>query len=128
MIVDSSALIAFFVEDDPLHAKALEEFKRLENETFTIPDRILEETLNGLIYDHGIDYALAILGQIRENEQMEIQGTPEANQGEILAWMEQLRKKMSFQDYIVLYYSIQMRQAPLCFDRQILSLYEKLSS
>ena len=127
MIVDSSALVAFFVESDSLHSLALAEFKRLEQETFTIPDRILEETLNVLLYDHGIDYALAILEKIRLNRGMEIQATMQSEQLEIFNCMNHLRKKMTFQDHLVLFYSVRQGQPPLSFDRQILTLYEKLS-
>ncbi len=128
MIVDSSALIAFFVEDDQLHAEAISEFKRLENETFIIPDRILEETLTVLIYDRGTNFALSVLQQIRENKRMRIQYTTEPEQLEVFEWMAQLRKKISFQDYVVLYHSVNSNQSPLSFDRELISLYRKITA
>ncbi len=123
MIVDSSALVALFVENDEHHQSAVNGFSDKTVALFVIPDRILEETLNVLIYRHGIDFALSVLEKINANQRFTVSTLSEGEHAEVLLSMAALRKKISFEDYLVIYQALKSRQTPFCFDQQLLAIY-----
>lgn len=123
MIVDSSALVALFVENDEHHIAAIRGFTDKTVALFVIPDRILEETLNVLIYRQGIDFALSVLEKIKANQRFTVSSLSESEHAEVLQTMATLRKKISFEDYLVIYQALKSRQPPFCFDQQLLAIY-----
>ncbi len=127
MIVDSSALVALFIENDEHHPAALKGFTDKTVPLFVIPDRILEETLNVLIYRLGINFALTVLEKIKANQRFSVSSLSQTEHAEVLETMAALRKKISFEDYLVIYQSLKSRQPPFCFDQQLLAIYRACS-
>ncbi len=124
MIVDSSALVALFIENDEHHPAALKGFTDKTIPLFVIPDRILEETLNVLIYRLGIEFALNVLGKIKANQRFSILPLSEVEHAEVLQTMGALRKKISFEDYLLVYLSLKSRHPPFSFDQQLMAIYK----
>jgi len=125
MIADSSFLVSLFWKDDTLHKKALSEF-RSSSATLSVPDRIIEETMSVLAYKEGWQTALDVLDKIVANRRFEVRHLSREEWSGIVALSKKLNKKISFNDYLVIYLSVREGSIPLAYDSQLLSMARNL--
>jgi len=125
MIADSSFLVSLFWKDDTLHQKALSEF-RSSSVTLSVPDRIIEETMSVLAYKEGWQTALEVLDRITTNRRFEVRHISREEWSGIVALSSKLNKKISFNDYLVIYLSVREGALPLTYDSQLLSIARQL--
>ena len=73
-ILDSSFLIALFIEDDPHHSKAFAagEADLAANESWLVPDIILFETLTVIRYEQGAGAAKIAMERLLSNRYVQI--------------------------------------------------------
>ncbi len=73
-VLDSSFLIALFIEDDPHHVKAMRdgEAGARAGESWMVPDPILFETLTVIRYEQGASAAKTAFNQLMSNRNIQI--------------------------------------------------------
>jgi len=126
MIVDTSFLVAFFLNEDELHEKAVNNFKNV-NEHLIIPDRVLEETFTVICYKKGILYSLEILNKLKNNKDVIIYKIDYKECELIFDFAADLKKRFSFVDYIILYLTLNIPEKLLCFDDELIKTAKTLS-
>ncbi|MBI4399196.1 PIN domain-containing protein [Candidatus Micrarchaeota archaeon] len=125
MIVDSSFLVPFFIEEHEFNKRALQEIKKHIGEQLVVLDRVLEETFTVITYKKGIAYALDVLEQLEENKDVIIFRLDGEDFYSIIELIRDLKTKLSFVDYAVLHLSISRKEMLLCFDEQLLASFKK---
>jgi predicted nucleic acid-binding protein len=123
-VVDSSFLVSLFWPDDSLHDKAETDFSNSQ-ETFLLLDRVVEETLTVLTYRSGLKPSLEIVSRLLRNDRFQLHRLSDSDWRDILEYICQSGKKISFTDYAVAFVSCQWRTFPLTYDKQISALVKK---
>ncbi len=126
MIVDTSFLIAFFLNEDELHEKAINNFKNV-NGHLIIPDRVLEETFTVLCYKKGVVYSLEVINKLKNNKDIIIYKIDYKESELIFEFVADIKKKFSFVDYIILYLALNTHEKLLCFDDELVKIVKNLS-
>ncbi|MBI5635874.1 type II toxin-antitoxin system VapC family toxin [Candidatus Micrarchaeota archaeon] len=120
MILDSSFLIALFLEEDALHEKATEQLASLpKNEPLTAPSSVMEETMNILTYRRGVSFAMNALSELEENKCVYTYFLEKTEWNTVINLMKAISKKMSFTDYFVIYLARKTGEKTLSFDNQL---------
>jgi len=124
MIADTSFLVAFFLDEDEFHDKAVKELELL-NTKIVISDRVLEETFTVLNYKKGINFVLNVIEMLERNNDIIIYKIGEKDWDSIFNLIKQLNKKISFVDYSVIYLSLKIGEKILCFDDEMNKIISK---
>ena len=119
MIVDSSFLIALFIEEDELNERAIEFLERNKEESLLLLDRVLEETFTVITYKKGIDSALSAVEDLQKNKNIIIHKIEENEFNSIMELAIKLKRKISFVDYSLIYFYLRTRDKVISFDSEL---------
>ena len=126
MIADSSFLISFFTPEDVNHRRALDEAIKDPANVFVVPDRVLEETVTTMTYKRGVGCALDLMNKLQKNRQFIIRPTREEEVKATFERIQQIQRKLSFIDYLVVEISLGLQTPLISFDRQLKALHRRL--
>ncbi|GEM_PF-807678 len=122
IVLDSSYLVSFFMQDDANHNKAVEISKKAAIDELVLPDLILYETLTVLNYEGGIALAKEAYEKMLGSRQMRFLPLNELEKKEILLEFFSQKTKLSFEDSVVIYLARKTASRVFAFDKKILAL------
>ena len=120
MILDSSYLVSFFLQEDGNHRKAVEMSDRHMNEELVLLDIIMYETLTVLNYEGGIALAKEAHAQMLGSRQIRLLPINETQRGEILQEFFAQKTELSVEDSAVVYLARKTKSDVLAFDKKII--------
>ncbi len=120
MVLDSSFLIAYFVEMDANNSRALELAERHEKESMLLPDLVLYESLTLICYRKGAQGAKEAYEKISGNSQILLREFAMDEKREILGRFLSQKAKLGFVDTAILYLAEKTGSGIISFDRQLL--------
>ncbi|MFH1095137.1 MAG: type II toxin-antitoxin system VapC family toxin [Candidatus Micrarchaeota archaeon] len=119
-IADSSFLIAFFRESDPLHSRALADMEACQGQKLVIPIPILYETLTVLRYKENIDASRLAHERLSRLEAVEFYRLSPDEESKVLESFFSSRQELSVADAVVLHLT-RVRDTPmLSYDQDLL--------
>ena len=123
-ILDSSYLIAFFLEEDFHHVKAIDraETDSQSAESWIIPDPILFESLSVIRYDQGAPAARKALERLMSNQNIQIYQFNSRERTAIFELFFSSSYSISAADATVAYLCKQMRAPALTYDENLLKV------
>ena len=119
MIVDSSALIAYFRKKDVFHLISVEMIESLDK--LTIPDYILAETLTVLKLKESWETATKCADFLTNSVNISIRPTPPLEFETTLKFFNKNRNSLSFVDTLLVILCKKEKQAVMTFDNEIQS-------
>ncbi len=128
MIADTSFLVALFLAEDELHESAKKELERCKEEQILILDRVIEETFTVLCYKKGLDFSISVVEKLNKNKKILIYRLDEKEFESIIELAKNVKKKLSFVDYSVIYLNIKIGERLLCFDNEIIKVVKNMNS
>jgi len=120
MVLDSSFLVSFFLQQDENHRKAVEIADKNEEEDKLLPELVLFETLTVINYKKGIAAAKEAYEKMITNQQILLYWLPEAEMLEMLKEFFSHDKKLSIEDATVIYLARKTHSPVLSFDRDLI--------
>jgi len=78
-----------------------------------------------LAYRLGWDFALQVLDKIAANTRFNVRKLSENELNAVTSFIRESRKKMAFNDYVVLSLCLKECSEPLSFDRQLVSMAKR---
>ena len=125
MIADTSFLVSLYSPDDSNNQKAKKIYAANKG-YILIPLSIFEETINVILYKKGVDSCMDVADDMLRNKDNIIYYPDEYEVLDVIDIIKRLKRKMSINDYEVAYLAAEKGEDLLCFDKQILSLANKL--
>lgn len=120
MVLDSSFLVAYFLEMDANNAKAIGLAERHEKESLLLPDLVLYETLTLICYRKGAQGAREAYEKISGNSQILLHDFSAEEKREILDRFLSQKGKLGFVDVAILHLAEKTGSGIISFDRQLL--------
>lgn len=126
MIADTSFLYAFFVPNDPHHAEALAEYRRMKSEgsRCRVPSEVVGELYTAIVYKVGKNEAIGATQTLLRDSFYEVLEYAPAYG--VLSFLEQVGQRISYVDGVVIFLSIPGKEKLLCFDDQMLQAVKKV--
>ena len=125
IVLDTSFLVSFFLPSDENHEKALLMAADNKSEDMILSDMILHETLTVLNYKGGIKLAKEANEDLMRNHYVFFVRLKEEETKEILSMFFDQSKKLSVQDFSVIYLAKKTNSKVLAFDDKIVKSVNK---
>jgi len=121
IVLDSSFLVALFHDGDALHARALEDAKRLESlkERFIISDYVLGETATVLRYNADLVRSKVFIEYALDNYDLFL--TQKDDLVQILDIFLKQKKEIGVVDASVIFLARNLHGTLACYDKDLLS-------
>lgn len=124
VILDSSAIIAYYNTEDPNHTESVRISETFRDKRAVLHPFVIQEVATVFTYRFGHLEAVRFFADIRGTESVMI---PTVQIEKDIAFFEQAGKKMSFADLALVRLSREMRAPLFTFDKQILSLLRNMT-
>ena len=121
-ILDSSYLIALYLQEDVNHTRALEIFKIIKNSELYIHTHVIAEVVTILTYRMGQNLSFKFLVETQSSSNIHLL---ESNISEQIEDFKILNKKISFTDSVILAIAKRSKYDLVTFDKQMLTILNK---
>lgn len=118
-IVDSSVLIAFYIEDDSCHKEAFALLQEIERGTLLLHPYVIQEVVTVLVYKSGVALAKKFIADIQKAHNVTV--LPVDVTREMKRFVS-LNKRVSFADSSLIAAAEGYRFPLVTFDKQLRSL------
>ncbi len=118
-IPDSSFLVALFLPEDVNHEKAKVIFEK--EEKFLVPEDVVKETLTVITYKRNFNYTTKIWEILSSSEVFEIL---KEDFKKLMNFYLSIKKKISYFDACVIYFSLITNSPPCSFDKKLLTIWK----
>lgn len=119
VILDSSAVIAYYNTEDPHHVEVLRVSETFREKRIVLHPFVIQEVATAFAYRFGPSETEQFFADIRGAESIVI---PTLEIEKDIRFFEEAGKKMSFTDLALVRLSREMRAPLVTFDKQILSM------